>query len=268
MPPGGAARQGWIGPVCGRVNLEGPPLAEALRAFLGPEAGPAAWDGLAKPRINVAPQATLPVVLEGRTLAKLRWWFAQGAQGARLKTFNARCEGALASPLYGPWLRSHRCVVPVSSFLEWRRLPEGQRLPYVLRPQGAAALFLAGVWQPLRAAEDFAGAGEASEGASEGGTFAVLTCAARPTLGWLHHREPRLLTEAGAAAWLGELTPRQLERGLLGPQAPVPLDAYPIAPAVGDARQQGPELLVPQGAPWRYGSPAPLPPARPQGTLF
>lgn len=259
MPPGGAARQGWIGSVCGRVNLEGPPLAEALTAFLGPEAESAVWDGLAKPRINVAPQATLPVVLEGaqgRTLAKLRWWFAQGAQGAHLKTFNARCEGALASPLYGPWLRSHRCVVPVSSFLEWRGLPEGQRFPYLLRPQGADALFLAGVWQPLPAAEDGAG------------TFAVLTCAARPTLSWLHHREPRLLTETGAAAWLGELTPRQLERGLLGPQAPVPLDAYPVAPAVGDARQQGPELLVPQGAPWRYGSPAPLPPARPQGTLF
>jgi|GEM_PF-1346809 Uncharacterized conserved protein len=269
MPPGGAVRQGWIGSVCGRVNLEGPPLAEALSPFLGAE-GP--WRRTYEtPRINVAPQAQVPVLhlsAGAMALKSLRWWFAPGPQGGRLRTFNARSEGALTSPLYGPWLRSHRCVFPVSSFLEWRQQPDGQRQPYVLRPEAGAALFLAGVWQPAKTVPGASREAAPSGATREAGTFAVLTCAARPSLAWLHHREPRLLTEAGVEAWLGDLTPRQLERGLLGGQAPVALDAYPVARAVGDARQQAPECLAPCGPRWRFGDPPPVLPERPQGTLF
>jgi len=211
----------------------------------------------------VAPQAWVPVLRQEGTLVRQRWWFpAPPSAGAGLTTFNARCERALASPLYGPWLPTHRCVLPVTSFMEWWRLPDGRRLPYLLRPQAPGPLYLAGVGRPAL-----------SEGApgmdgEEAGGFAVLTCPARPELQWLHHREPRLLTLAGARAWLGSLAPEVLARGLSAPQAAVPLEVLPLGVAVGDARRQDSSLLDPLGPPWAFGDPPPEPPAAPQGGLF
>ena len=102
----------------------------------------------------------------------------------------------------------------------------------------------------------------------EAGGFAVLTCPARSELQWLHHREPRLLTLAGARAWLGALAPEVLARGLSAPQAAVPLEVLPLGAAVGDARRQDPALLDPLGPPWVFGDPVPDPPVAPQGGLF
>ena len=254
--------------MCGRVNIEGPALGEALAARW-PEA--AAWplaDFYGDAQINVAPQAWVPVLRQDGTLVRQRWWFpTPPSAGAGLTTFNARCERALASPLYGPWLPTHRCVLPVTSFMEWWRLPDGRRLPYLLRPQMPGPLYLAGVGRPaLSASAPGASCGEAAGG--EAGGFAVLTCPARPELQWLHHREPRLLTLAGARAWLGVLTPEVLARGLAAPQAAVPLEALPLGPAVGDVRRRDPALLDPIDLPWAFGDPAPDPPAAPQGGLF
>lgn len=268
MPTLVRRRHARDGAMCGRVNIEGPALGEALAATW-PEA--AAWplaDFYGDAQINVAPQAWVPVLRQDGTLVRQRWWFpTPPSAGAGLTTFNARCERALASPLYGPWLPTHRCVLPVTSFMEWWRLPDGRRLPYLLRPQTPGPLYLAGVGRPaLSASAPGASCGEAAGG--EAGGFAVLTCPARPELQWLHHREPRLLTLAGARAWLGVLTPEVLARGLAAPQAAVPLEALPLGPAVGDARRRDPALLDPIDLPWAFGDPAPDPPAAPQGGLF
>ena len=56
--------------------------------------------------------------------------------------------------------------------------------------------------------------------------------------------------------------------GLAARQAAVPLEALPLGPAVGDARQRDRALLEPVGAPWVFGDPAPEPPAAAQGGLF
>jgi putative SOS response-associated peptidase YedK len=263
MPALGWRRQARGGAMCGRVNIEGPALGEAL-AVAWPEAS--GWplaDVYGDAQINVAPQAWVPVLRQDGTLARQRWWFpAPPSAGAGLTTFNARCERALASPLYGPWLPTHRCVFPVTSFMEWWRLPDGRRLPYLLRSPTPAPLYLAGVGRPALSSN-----APGADGGEAGG-FAVLTCPARPQLQWLHHREPRLLTLAGARAWLGGLAPEVLARGLAAPQAAVPLEALPLGPAVGDARQRDRALLEPLGAPWVFGDPAPEPPAAAQGGLF
>ncbi len=251
------------GAMCGRVNIEGPALAEALTAAWPEAVNWPLGELYGHAQINVAPQAWVPVLGQDGTLLRRRWWFpAPSSAGAGLTTFNARCERALASPLYGPWLQTHRCVLPVTSFMEWWRLPDGRRLPYLLQPPAPGPLYLAGVGRPaLSASAPEAGGGEA-------GGFAVLTCPARPELQWLHHREPRLLTLAGARAWLGALAPEVLARGLAAPQAAVPLEALPLGTAVGDARRQEAALLDPIGAPWAFGDPAPEPPPTAQGGLF
>ena len=263
MPALVRRRHARSGAMCGRVNIEGAALAEALAAAW-PEATDWPLANLYRhAQINVAPQAWVPVLRQDGTLERQRWWFpTPPSAGTGLTTFNARCERALASPLYGPWLATHRCVFPVSSFIEWRRLPDGRRMPYLLWPQAPGPLYLAGVGRPALSA------GAPGPDGEEPGGFAVLTCPARPELQWLHHREPRLLTLAGARAWLGALAPEVLVRGLSAPQPPVPLQALPLAPAVGDARRQDPGLLNPIGAPWAFGDPAPKPPAGPQGGLF
>ena len=154
--------------MCGRVNIEGPALGEAL-AVAWPEAS--GWplaDFYGDAQINVAPQAWVPVLRQDGTLARQRWWFpAPLSAGAGLTTFNARCERALASPLYGPWLPTHRCVFPVTSFMEWWRLPDGRRLPYLLRSPMPGPLYLAGVGRPALSS---------SAPGADGGEAGALPC--------------------------------------------------------------------------------------------
>ena len=75
----------------------------------------------------------VPVLRQDGTLARQRWWFpalpSAGADSLRC----ARCERALASPLYRPWL--HIVVHPFRpDFMEWWQPPDGRRLPWRFGP--------------------------------------------------------------------------------------------------------------------------------------
>ncbi len=221
--------------MCGRFALCSSPARIADR--FGADAGDVAWT----PRYNIGPQQRVPVLREhagGRRLELLRWglvpsWATQPSIGARL--FNARSETAPDKPAFRNAFRHRRCVVAADGFYEWKPLPDGSRQPYFISRADAGLLALAGLW------EHWAGA----DGASLD-SFTILTMPADAWMLALHERMPVMLETATALAqWLDTATPRQrLQELFVAPPAGT-LRAWPVARAVGNVRNDSPQLLQP-----------------------
>ncbi|MFF3864842.1 SOS response-associated peptidase [Micromonospora sp. NPDC001898] len=188
---------------------------------------------------NVAPTSAVPMVrlsAEGhRALSAGRWgflppWSRSPGDGARM--INARAETVATSRAYAPAFARRRCLVPADGWYEWVRRPEGGRQAYYMTPADASVLALAGIWTTWEGP-----AGPVL-------TFSVLTTAAVGELAEVHERMPLLLPRERWASWLG---PVDDPAALLAPPAVgwlAGLEIRPVGPAVGNVRNDGPELTA------------------------
>jgi putative SOS response-associated peptidase YedK len=226
--------------VCGRVAQQRPAseLAEIFAAEpLAGELGP---------RFNVAPTDPALVVAqqdERRAIVAWRWGLAphRSADGTnaggrrRPAPFNARAETLARSPLFAAALRRRRCLVPVDVFYEWRRSPDGSRVPHAIRRADGRPLVLAGLWAGARTP-----AGEILR------TFTIVTTRPNDAVAPLHDRMPVVVPDDAWERWLDVRPPVDGElRALLEPDDRLALDIYPVGPLVNNVRNDGPELLAP-----------------------
>ena len=61
----------------------------------------------------------------------------------------------------------------------------------------------------------------------------------------VHERTPVILDREDFAVWLDPLTPPPVLHELLRPCPPERVALYPVAPLVGNVRNDGPELVAP-----------------------
>lgn len=97
--------------------------------------------------VECSPGSIQPVVYvrDGeRELALMRWGFKLPDR----LLFNARAEGVADSNFWGAMFRARRCIVPASSFFEWRKTGAGPRPKYRLSVKGRRVFGMAGVWSP------------------------------------------------------------------------------------------------------------------------
>ncbi|PZG23612.1 DUF159 family protein [Micromonospora craterilacus] len=188
---------------------------------------------------NVAPTDPVPLVRvssEGhRALSLGRWGLVPGwsrSPGGAARMINARAETVATSRAYAPAFARRRCLVPADGWYEWVRQPGGAKQPFYMTPLDGSVLAFAGIWSvwdgpagPLL-------------------TFSVVTTDALGELAEVHDRMPLLLPPDRWATWLGAAgDPAEL-------LAPPPLDwlagleVRPVGPAVGDVRNDGPELTA------------------------
>ncbi|MEO3778071.1 SOS response-associated peptidase [Micromonospora sp. B11E3] len=211
-------------------------------------------DGGARSSHNVAPTDSVPLVrltAEGhRALSAGRWglvppWASSPAGAARM--INARAETVATSRAYAPSFARRRCLVPADGWYEWVRRADGGRQAYYMTPADSSVLALAGIWSVW----------EGPSGPLL--SFSVLTVPAIGELAEVHDRMPLLLPRERWSAWLG---PADDRAALLAPPAPdwlAGLEIRPVGPAVGNVRNDGPQLIA--------RIPAPDPPAE-KMTLF
>jgi putative SOS response-associated peptidase YedK len=76
-------------------------------------------------------------------------------------------------------------------------------------------------------------------------TCTVITTEAEDDVGMIHDRMPLMVERDRWAAWLDPRRPRESLLDLLTPAAPGALEAYPVSKAVGNVRNNGPELVEP-----------------------
>ncbi|MGC5309474.1 SOS response-associated peptidase [Micromonospora zamorensis] len=196
-------------------------------------------EGVVRPDHNVAPTDRVPLVRvspEGhRSLCVGRWgllphWSRSAAGAARM--INARAETVATSRAYAGSFARRRCLVPADGWYEWVRRPDGGRQAYYMTPTDGSVLALAGIWSVWES------------GADSRLTFSVLTTAALGDLAEVHDRMPVLLPPERWSSWL---SPTDEPERLLGPASAewlAGLEIRPVGAAVGDVRNDGPQLTA------------------------
>jgi putative SOS response-associated peptidase YedK len=213
-------------------------------AFYSPSEAAAALFGVSgsipvEARYNIAPTQYIAAVRNGedeeRELVMLRWglvpsWAKDPSIGNRM--INARAETVAEKPSFRAAYRRRRCVVLANGFYEWRR--EGDiKTPYFISLASGKPFALGGLWESWHNRE--------SDDTIQ--TTALITTAANEFMRPLHHRMPMILETDAANDWLGGDN-AMLETAT---EKNPPLRAWPVDRRVNNARNQGEELIEPDG---------------------
>jgi putative SOS response-associated peptidase YedK len=239
--------------MCGRyVNTAS--TADLLSEF---EAEQAIGDDLA-PSWNVAPTDPVRVILQRvpggsepgaggaepvRQLRTMRWglvpsWSKDRKGGARL--INARIETVIDKPSFRKAAAARRCLIPAQGYYEWQRTGNA-KVPHYLHDPQDATLAMAGLYElwrdPDRSADD---------PDRWLWTCTIITQQATDLLGEIHDRNPVLVPGALRTRWLdcSDEDPATA-RALLAEMPEASLAPRIVGAAVGNVRNNGPELLQP-----------------------
>jgi putative SOS response-associated peptidase YedK len=197
-----------------------------------------------KPSWNIAPTQDLLVAARNpesgaRWPALMRWglvpWFAKDIKaGAPL--FNARADTIAAKPAFrDAWRAGRRCLVVTDGFYEWRR---GDKQPFAISRADGPLTIMAGLWETWKSP-----AGERIRSCT------IITTESNEVIGALHDRMPVILAEEDWPAWLGETPADEAAlKALLRPYPSERIKLWPVGPAVGNWRNDGPELAEPVAA--------------------
>lgn len=183
-----------------------------------------------------------------RQLRALRWglvpsWAKDEKIGSRM--INARMETVAEKPAFRKAFASRRCILPADGYYEWYVLDQldakgkQRKQPFFIHPDDGGVLAMAGlyeIWRDPSKPED-------AEDRFRW-TCTVLTTEATDELGRIHDRMPLLVDPGSRAEWLDPRhTITDLSR-LLTPAQQAGLTAYPVSTAVGNVRNNGPELVA------------------------
>ena len=212
------------------------------------------------PDYNVAPTKEVYAVVERppskdspdppeRQLRVLTWglvpsWAKDPGIGSRM--INARMETVAEKPAYRKAFAARRCLLPADGYFEWypteqlTKAGKPRKQPFFIRPRDGATLAMAGLYEIWRdpARED-------DDPQRFRWTCTVITTDAEDDIGRIHDRMPLMVEPERRAAWLDPRTERAALLDLLVPAAPGTLEAYPVSTAVGNVRNNGPELVEP-----------------------
>ena len=190
------------------------------------------------PSYNVAPTDPVYVVMERhdtRLLRVVRWglvpsWAKDAKGGARF--INARRETVAEKPAFRAAYQRRRCLVPADGYFEWQQ-QGGHKQPYFLAARDRSPLAMAGLYEVWKGPDE-----------QLLWTCTVITTEAADELGHIHDRTPLLVPPEAWDRWL-DAEVEDPGQDLLVPGTPGVLDAWPVPPAVGNVRNNGPELVEP-----------------------
>ncbi|GAB2838184.1 SOS response-associated peptidase [Microbacterium insulae] len=234
--------------MCGRfvVASAGSDLVGVLRVDVE-------GDDLPEPSYNVAPTAQVAIVLDSvkeelpvRRLESARWGLVPGwAKDVKIgaRAFNARSEELEGKPMFRSALEKRRAVVPTSGYYEWKTV-DGAKIPHYIHPADGSPLFMAGLyewWRDTSKADDDPSRWLLS--------FTILTRDSIGRLGSIHDRMPLFLDPDHADAWLDPTTDNVrdvLDAAIdAAPALADTLDDHVVSRAVGNVRNNSPELIEP-----------------------
>ena len=199
-------------------------------------------DEVLPPSWNVAPTDPVYAVLQRsgvRSLRVLRWGlvpsWAKDAKGAA-RLINARRETVASKPAFRAAYQRRRCLVPADGYYEWQRSQDERgprKQPWFLSARDGEPLAMAGLYEVW-----------SREGQERLWTCTVVTTDAADELGHIHDRTPLLVPREAWARWLDHEV-EDPGQDLLVPATPGVLASWPVSPAVGNVRADGPELVAP-----------------------
>ncbi|ANG63005.1 hypothetical protein A8C75_11285 [Marinobacterium aestuarii] len=215
--------------MCGRYNLIDDPFTQGLLDELGISLR-------IQTRYNLAPTEQVPVIRqveEKNILQDMRWWLIpHWAQipDTRYSMFNAKAETLATSKAFSGPLKHQRCIIPASSFIEWRT-EEGHKQPYSIQPIDGVFAF-AGLWDQW------------GHGRETILSCTLVTTAAAPGMEQIHPRQPVMLPPDLWARWLDPVIDGHRLMPLLSPSLPCAVQVVPIDPVINNSRHKQAPLLI------------------------
>lgn len=211
-----------------------------------PAQGGTTGDGAASPAQDSAPaEQVIPV---RREMHLARWglvpgWAKDLSIGSRM--FNARSDSLATKRSFAPSLANRRCLVVADGYYEWLKeeVPgqsKPRRTPFYIHRTDGAPLAFAGLyaWWPDPTKEK----GDPDRWVL---SATIVTADARGGLEQIHHREPVVLGEDEADAWLTPgLTGADEALAVLEQPSPA-LSWYEVSARVGSVRNNDASLIEP-----------------------
>jgi len=207
--------------MCGRYNNHLPKMhgwAQALQE----------WPEEVVSSFNVAP--TMSVAAFRQTTGEAMRWGLIPAWSkefdSKYATFNARVETISdKSTFRSAWKKKQRCLIPMAGYYEWKGL-KGAKQPFYISGKDNG-LVVAGLYEAW--------------GESELLSCTIITRPADEDLGHIHGRMPVILDPKNGKSWLdGNLSsPAEFLINITKP----PLISYPVSNAVGNTRNNNPDLI-------------------------
>jgi len=195
------------------------------------------------PSYNIAPQTFQPVIRPNREtgeleLVQMRWGLIPfWAKDSRIgySTINAKAETVSTSPTFREALRRRRCLVPADGFYEWQKLDAKTKQPWAIGLRSGDPFAFAGLWESWK---DKA-TGQPLE------TYTIVTTEPNELTAKVHNRMPVILAPKDYDRWMAPVDPARLPVDLLRPYDADQMIAWKVGAAVGNVRNNTPELCVP-----------------------
>jgi putative SOS response-associated peptidase YedK len=195
------------------------------------------------PSWNVAPQTFQPVVrlnrdTAEREIALMRWglipfWAKDPSIG--LRTINAKAETITTAPAFREAIKYRRCLVPADAFYEWQKLDAKNKQPFAIAMKDGQPYALAGLWEKWKD----------RNGGTDLLTFTVITTDPNEVVQPMHDRMPVIIPERDYDRWLDVSDTQRLPIDLLRPYDASKMTAWKVDKAVGNAKNDSPELIEP-----------------------
>jgi putative SOS response-associated peptidase YedK len=198
------------------------------------------------PSWNVAPQTFQPVIRLNRDTGEreiemMRWglipfWAKDPSIG--LRTINAKAETITTTPAFREAIKYRRCLVPADAFYEWQKLDPKTKQPFAIALKSEEPYAFAGLWERWK---------DRNAG-TELLTFTIITTDPNEVVQPLHDRMPVIIPEKDYDRWLQPGDPERPPIDLLRPCEADKMTAWKVDKAVGNVKNDRPELIEPASA--------------------
>jgi len=217
--------------MCGRFNLRTNP-----RLFAEVFTVARTFDDDWQPAYNVAPTQKVLCIRDHdeREFFKARWGLIPSwAKDSKIgnSCINARVETVDTKPAFRSAFRKRRCLVMADGFYEWR---QSDKQPHFISLKSGDQMAFAGLWETWNSPEGLID------------SCTICTTEANAMMSRLHDRMPVILPRAIVDQWLDPVVSDVDELKPMLSQFPSDeMQAWPVAKAVGNVRNQGPQLMEP-----------------------
>lgn len=117
----------------------------------------------------------------------MQWGFSHPTKG--MLVFNTRMETATEKDLFVSSIDERRCLIPASSYYEWKKIDRNKKERYIFNAENREPLYLAGLY--IRTSEEH-----------RLPCFSILTQDAESEIKVIHPRMPVIVPYSRAEEWL------------------------------------------------------------------
>jgi len=185
---------------------------------------------------NVSPTQEMPVIeRHSPNSTRLRKWGVQPSWSP-IYLINAKIEKLAGSRFWSNPFSTSRVIVPASYFIEWQKLEDKSKVPYVIRLKSKELFGFAGLLVTTKGKN-----GEEQIG------YVIITQEAQEFMNPIHHRQPCILKKENEDDWLNpdNNEPENLLKLLEPFSYEEEMEKFPISTLVNKPANNFPELLKP-----------------------